>query len=385
MPRRRLLHIATVPETLYFLRGQVQFMRDAGFDVHVATAPGARLQGVAEECGAEPHELPLTRAISPRADLVATRRTHALIRALRPDVVHGHTPKGGLVSMMAAAAARVPVRIYHLRGMPLLTAEGATRAALWGAEATSITCAHRVIAVSRSLAAAARAHRLPVRRKVSVIGAGSSNGVDLKRFDPTRRSREEARRTLGLAGDETVFAYVGRLVADKGIPELVDAWRRVTRDDGPPARLLMVGTYEARDGLDPETRRHIETSPSIEHRPFMEDIATLYRGVDALVLPTRREGFPNVPLEAAAMELPVVTTDAIGAVDSVVHDATGLIAPTGSAAGLADAITRYLRDPDLRRRHGRAGRERAERDFQPERIWSGILEIYQRELARVAS
>lgn len=285
--------------------------------------------------------------------------------------------------MLAAAAARVRVRVYHLRGMPLLTATGATRAALWGAEATSMSCAHRVIAVSHSLAASTRALHLPAGDKLTVIGAGSSNGVDLTRFDPSAGTRDAARRRLGLDPDSTLFGFVGRMVADKGIPELVEAWSRVTSDGASAkARLLLVGTYEERDGLDESTRHRIESCATIEHRPFAEDVVSVYRALDALILPTRREGFPNVPLEAAAMGLPVVTTDAVGAIDSVLHDVTGLIVPTGDVGRLADAIARYLAQPALRHAHGQAGRARVERHFRPETIWEGVLDVYRRELAR---
>ncbi len=375
----RLLHVLTVPLTLRFLRGQVGFVAQHGFDVHVACSPGTQLDEFARDNPVTPHPIALTRRVSPSQDLRAVAEMVRLIRRLEPDIVHAHTPKGGLVGMIAAKAARVPKRIYHLRGLPLLTATGAMRRVLWATESTSFLCAHRVLAVSHSLLAAAHSLGIAGASKARVLGSGSGNGVDARgRFDPRNTlSREAARAALGLSAEPTVVTYVGRLVGDKGIVELLEAWDIL--DPRGDAVLLIVGPFESRDELAPETVRRIQRCRAIKHVPFTEDMPLVYAASDVVVLPSHREGFPNVPLEAAAMERPVVTTDAVGCVDAVVNGTTGLVVKVGDVAALAQAIARYLDAPSLRERHGAAGRARVLAQFAPERIWRALVDEYLSE------
>lgn len=372
----RLLHVLTVPLTLRFLRGQVDFVAQHGFDVHVACAPGEKLQEFSRAHPVTPHGIELTRTVSPAADLRSLAEMRALIRRLRPDVVHAHTPKGGLIGMMAAASERVPRRIYHLRGLPLITARGVMRKVLWTTESISFSCAHRVLAVSSSLARAAEDAGILGSSKSKVLAGGSGNGVDARgRFDPTRApSSEAARAKFGLPGDRVVVTYVGRLVRDKGIAELLAAWESIaSRGD---VVLFVVGPFEDRDALPAELVRRITSSTSIHHLEFTEDMPTVYAASDVVVLPSHREGFPNVPLEAASMGLPVVTTDAVGCVDAVVDGRTGRVCALGDVEALERAITSYLDSPETRRSHGAAGRQRALVDFDPQRIWRELLDEY---------
>lgn len=381
-PVPRVLHVVTVPLTLRFLRGQVDFMRARGFDVQVASAPGPLLDEFCSTYGVTGHPIPMNRKITPRADAAAVAELVRVLRGVRPDLVHAHTPKGGLVGMLAAAAARVPARIYHMRGLPYLTASGPMRRLLWATESTSCGLAHRVIAVSESLKDAAQRARFVGASRIRVLAGGSSNGVDaFGRFDPaTAPVRSDARRTFGLDPEHTVVTFVGRLVGDKGIAELVEAWQRLRHR--PATTLFVVGPYEERDALSGELRARIEGDPTIVHLPFTEDMPAVYAASDLVVLPTYREGFPNVPLEAASMGLPVVTTDAVGARDSVVDGVTGAVVTVRDSGALGRAIERYLDDEALRRGHGAAGRKRVLAEFLPERIWAELLTEYEALLDR---
>ena len=375
----RVLHVFTVPLSLRFLRGQVQFMGQQGIDVHAACATGPRGPAFEAETGVPVHEIPIERRMNPQQDLTAIGATARLIRRLRPDIVHAHTPKGGLIGMLAATVARAPGRIYHMRGLPYLTAEGPMRRILWGTESTSCGLAHRVIAVSPSLAAAAKDAGFVGHSKIRVLSKGSSNGVDTERFDPRRADGSALRESLGLGPDQPLVTFVGRIVGDKGIAELQTAWTRVSAEH-PDARLLLVGPKEERDAIPADLWRAIEDDPSVLHVPFTEEMPAVYAASQLVVLPTYREGFPNVPLEAASMERPVITTDAVGAIDSVVDGQTGRVVPVRRSAELAEAIGGYLADPELGRRHGQVGRERVLAHFQPITIWRELLREY-RELA----
>jgi glycosyltransferase involved in cell wall biosynthesis len=381
----RLIHVLTVPESLLFLRGQVRWMKERGYDIDVVTSPG---EGIAEFEAAEGvhvHTLSMPRAITPGQDLLTLARLTALLKKLKPDLVHAHTPKGGLLGMLGARAAGVNARIYHLRGLALATATGPKRAVLEAAERTSCAVATRIICNAHSLRAEALDLGLCAPEKIEVPLAGSGNGVDAGgRFDPAKLApgtREAVRAELGLPAGALVVGFVGRLVGDKGVVELAQAWS-VLREERPDARLLLVGKFEEKDAVPAAVRADLEGDERVHLLGFVQakDLARHYAAMDVVALPTYREGFPNVPLEAAAMKLPVVATRVAGCVDAVEDGKTGLLVEAKDAGGLLEALRRYAGDPGLRRAHGDAGRKRVTELFQRERIWEEIERVYQREL-----
>ena len=373
-----VVHVLTVPESLAFLRGQAGFMRGRGYELTVVTSPGPGLEAFAEREKVPFHAVPMPRRISPGQDAKSLAALVALLRRLRPDIVHAHTPKGGLLGMIAASLARVPARIYHMRGLPLVTAHGVQRAILTATERTSCALASRVIAVSSSLRDVAIAEHLTSRKKITVLAGGSGNGIDCDRFDPTRVGPEVGpalRAKLGIAADAFVIGFVGRLVGDKGVGELARAFAEL-KPQHPNAHLVLAGVFEERDAVPEETRRALEQDPRVHLLGYLEDTASLYAAIDVLALPTYREGFPNVPLEAAAMEVPVVATRVPGCVDAVVDGETGLLVPARDSGALARALHTYLADPALRRAHGLAARARVQVSFRRERIWEALAGVY---------
>lgn len=376
----RLVHVTTVPMTLGFLAGQIRVLREAGVDVSVVSSPGEELRAFGDRLGVPAHGVPMPRRITPLADLRALRALVRVLREVRPDVVHAHTPKGGLLGMMAARLAGVPVRVYHMRGLPLEAAAGARRSLLWAAERTSCALAHRVICVSPSLREVALRERLCPPGRITVLAGGSGQGVDSGgRFDPARLepgTRAAVRARLGIPPEAVVAGFVGRLVRDKGVGELWEAWTAL-RARRPELHLLVVGPFEEEDPVPDAVRRGLESDPRV-HLVGMEwNTPPYYAAMDLLVLPTYREGFPNVPLEAAAMGLPVVATRVPGCVDAVDDGRTGVLVPARDAGALDAAVDRYAGDPALRRRHGEAGRARVEADFRQEVIWEAVFAQYR--------
>ena len=377
----RLVHITTVAESLRFLRGQPAFLAERGFSVHAITSPGPLVESMSGELGIPIHTVPMPRAITPAADLVALGQLVGHLLRIRPHIVHAHTPKAGLLGMLAATLTGVPVRVYHMRGLPMQTAEGWKRALLSTTERTSCALAHQVIAVGESLRSFAVAEGLCAPERIAVLANGSGQGVDaMGRFNPdgvSPRIVDDLRHQWSIAADRPVVGFVGRLVADKGIIELLEAWRSLRAHPSNP-QLLLVGPLEERDGLPADVRDELSEDPSIVTVGNQQEIEKFYALMDLVVLPTHREGFPNVPLEAAAMGLAVAASNIAPCQEAVAEGETGVLFECGSAEGITSRVTAYLDDPALRARHGAAGRRRVVEHFSPELIQHELAACYDR-------
>jgi glycosyltransferase involved in cell wall biosynthesis len=378
----RIAHIMTVPESLGFLRGQIAFMKARGHALHAITSPGPLLDEFAREYDIPTHAVEMPRRITPLDDLRALSQLMATLRAIQPDIVHAHTPKGGLLGMLAATLAGIPLRIYHMRGLPMVTATGIRRALLTGAERVSCGLAREVICVSHSLREVALDLDLVEPDKIHVLLGGSGNGVDAhQRFNPERHAHERSalRAELTIPQDATVVSFVGRLVRDKGVVELAQAWAAL-KADYPDAYLLIAGPEEERDAVPAHILDQLRRDPHVRMLGFVRDTPRVYAASDLLVLPTYREGFPNAPLEAAAMGLPVVATRIPGCIDAVDDGVTGLLVPPRDPQALTHAIGRYLDDPMMRVQHGQAGRARMLTDFDQRALWGALADRYEQLL-----
>ena len=374
-----LVHITTVAQSLGFLRGQPEYLRARGFTVEAITSPGPLVDPISEELGIPVHTVDMPRKITPLRDLVGLYEITELLHHLSPDIVHAHTPKGGLLGMIGASLAGIPTRFYHMRGLPMETATGWKFQLLRTTETISCALATQVIAVGHSLRHTAIDAGVCQANKICVLADGSGQGVDAEeRFNPERfnaEHRQKIRREFEIPPEATVIGFVGRLVADKGINELAQAWQML-RDDHPDAHLLIIGHFEERDPVPSSTRRILESDPRIHLVGYRDDVDALYPAMDMVTLPTHREGFPNVPLEAAAMELPVVTSDIPACLEAIANGETGLCFATGDAADLARALATYLDDSDLCHQHGLTGRQRVLKNFLPHLICEALAALY---------
>ncbi len=369
----RLVYSTTIPSSaLTLLRGQLEWMAQQGWEVHLVTADGPELADLRRWQGVTCHVIEMEREPSPLRDAKALVQWIRLLRTLKPGVINLGTPKASLLGGLAAWLTRVPRRIYIVWGLRLEGATGLKRAVLWAFEALTMFTATHVVPISASLARRIRELRLTRSRKTTaVVGSGSSNGVDAALIQAGGLGQgAAARERLGIAEDAFVVGFVGRLVADKGIPTLIEALRDPRLAD---ITCLVVGEEEE-GGLAAELRdTHVNTIwAGYVEGPWQELAA-----MDVLTLPTKREGFPNVVLEAACLGVPTVTTRATGAIDSVVDGVTGIQFDFGDAKALADALVALRDDPQLRQRLGQAARHRAETEFAPQRVWEGINELYR--------
>ena len=376
-----LVHITTVPWSLRFIAGQVGYMKAQGFNVIALSSPSPFLDAFGRDNGVETIGIEMPRSVTPAQDLRALWRVAETLRHIAPDIVHAHTPKGGLLGTAAAYLAAVPHRIYHIKGLPFETAQGTMRHLLTTTERTSCQLATKVLCVSAGVRAYAIDEGIVAAEKIAVVAHGSSNGVDAAvRFNPTTRpsgERGATRASLGIAADADVIGFVGRLVGDKGIVELAEAWSSL-REHHPRAVLLLIGPYEPRDPVPAITRQQLEADPRVVVIDEMVGgVERLYGAIDVVALPTYREGLPNVVLEAQAMALPVVATSIPGCREAARDGVTATLVPVLDAGALASALDAYLRDPGLRRSHGDAGRRWVLEAFRPEAIWAATHTCYR--------
>jgi glycosyltransferase involved in cell wall biosynthesis len=380
---KRLVHITTVPLSLRFFSGQIGYMKAQGFQVVCISSPGELLNKFAEQEQVSVYAIEMSRRITPLRDLFAIFQLWQRLQLIRPIIVHAHTPKGGLLGLIAAWLAGVPVRIFHIHGLPSMTATGNRRILLQWSERVACLLAHQVFCVSPSVREVAIRESLCPASKVKVLLKGGISGVDAAvRFHPVRvgeTARLNIRRKYGIPFDALVVGFVGRIVRDKGLVELAAAWKAL-REEFSSLHLLVVGPFEPQDPVPLEVEDLLRSDPRIHLTGWADDMPPLYAAMDILALPSYREGFGLVAIEASAMELPVVVTRIPGCVDAVKDGVTGMQVPPQNAHALADVIRMYLTDVELRSKHGQAGRECVLRDFRPEASWAAQYQEYVRLL-----
>ena len=349
-------------------------LQDTGFDPVLVSSSGEQLQATAQSAGVRHAAVPMNREISPVRDLLSLWRLFRLIQRVRPTITNAGTPKAGLLAGLAAWSLGVPCRIYVLYGLRMETARGLKRMLLATTERIACACAHRVICFSPSLQQRAIELKLVPAEKTVVSGSGSLGGIDVRHFSPAEHKSPEKdllAGRLGIPSRVPVIGFVGRFTRDKGIGELVAAFSKL-RQSWPTLRLLLIGEFEDGDSVPAEIRDQIEADENIIRTGHVSDTAPYYQLMDILVLPTHREGLGYASLEAQACGVPVVTTTATGAIDSVVDGRTGFTVPVGCADALATRIEELLQNPELRARMGQAGRDRIVREFRQE-IIAGIF------------
>lgn len=375
----RLVYVVTLPTTArLLLKGQLAYFRRAGYDVTLVSAPGPELEEVERREGVRVIGVPMQRDIAALDDTVALARMCAVLGRLKPHIVNASTTKAGLLGTVAAKVVGVPIRVYLVRGLRLETLRGPARRILGVTERVASASATDVVCVSPSLRDAYLSGGYCPAHKLRVLGDGSSNGVELARFErtPARVERaRELRAQLGIGPETVVVGFMGRPVPDKGTRELMGAFERLGSRN---VALLLVGADLAGDRLDPAFARWAHGQPRVKTVSHVTNPEDYHAVFDVLAFPSYREGFPNVPLEAAAAGLPTVGFRVTGVRDAVVDGETGALVPPHDVEALTEALARYVDDPALRARHGANARERVAARFSRERVWQLWAEEYAR-------
>ena len=382
----KIIRITTVPISLkLLLSGQMKFMKDAGWEVIMVSADGKEINEIVKKEGCPHVVIPFTRKITPFHDLVCLWQLYNLIKKEKPDIVHTHTPKAGLLGMLAAKMAGVRTRIHTVAGLPYMVAEKQKKSLLVNIEKLTYSWATQVWPNSPSLKKFIVEEELVGQEKLKVIGFGSSNGIDLEKFNRgiLKENHLVAATMRIMPGDnDYIILAVGRLVKDKGIEELVTAFLESKISDR--SKLVLLGSFEQElNPIDEEIVRKIKDHPRIVQIEWTDHVAHYLALADVLVHPSHREGFPNVLLEAGAMQVPIICSDIIGNTDIVTNKKTGLVFPVKNKEFLKDALDFAYVKRDFMQELADNLYKEVEGKYQREKIHQLILEEYKNSLRSV--
>jgi glycosyltransferase involved in cell wall biosynthesis len=376
----KLLRITTVPISLkYLLKGQLLFMQQNGFEVLAVSAEGKERVDVMQYEKVSHIVVPMTRTITPFQDLVCLVKLIRVIKEFKPDIVHTHTPKAGLLGMMAAWFCRVPLRLHTVAGLPLMETQGLKRKVLIFTEWLTYFCAHRVYPNSFGLKKFIDAHIKVPSGKIKVIGKGSTNGIDTNYFDLTEdvsNRAQQIRQQHNIDDTMITFSFVGRIVNDKGIEELLTAFDRLSQTK--KVRLILVGPFE--DELDPITdksRAILRSNENIIATGFQNDVRPFIAASDIFVFPSYREGFPNVVMQACCLEVVCIVSDINGCNEIIEQNRTGIIIKPKDVESLYQAMVLLSENGLMRKEFGKRSREFVKDNFDQQFVWKELVSAYR--------
>ncbi|MGM9709312.1 MAG: glycosyltransferase family 4 protein [Prevotella sp.] len=376
--KKKIIRAVTVAQSLAFCREVMIRMRKEGYDMVAVSSPGRELDSLREDDGFKCIEVPMERHISFFRDFVSLIRMIRVMVREKPYLVHSMTPKAGMICMIAAWLSRVPIRVHTFTGLVWPTATGLKRRILMATDWLTCACATHIIPEGQGVKNDLQSHI--TKKPMKVLGYGNCRGVDMIFFDPTRFSKvyqQECEKKQ--TGKEFTYLFVGRIVKDKGINELVEAFTKLT-EKYTGLKLILVGSYEEKlDPVDEVTHQRIINNTSIVNTGEMygDDLLKLYVDADCFVMPSYREGFPNVVLEAGAMGLPQIVTDINGSREIIIEGENGVIVPPRNTEALYLAMERMLKDKDARKRMAEQARSMIESRFEKRFVQGCQIEFYK--------
>jgi len=361
---KKIIRVAAVPSSLdRLLRGQLRFL-NTHYEVIGVASPGEEThKKISEREGIRTVELNIERRISPLKDLCSLIKLYMLFRREKPDIVHSLTPKAGLLSMVAAWVAGVPVRIHTFTGLIFPWKEGYMSRLLKAMDRTTCMAATSVIPEGEGVRKDLMSNHMAGKLS-QVLANGNINGIDMEYFRPVPK----------IPDDSVIrFVFVGRLVHDKGIEELRKAFERFDN-----AELILVGSFEQKlDPLSNDCYKWVKQGKGVTCVGFKDDIRPYLAAADIFVFPSHREGFPNTPLQAGAMGLPVIATDICGCNEIVINGITGLLVEPRNSDQLYDAMKTLAENPALRKEMGLKARIHISRKFTHQNVWNALLKFYE--------
>jgi len=378
--KKKLIRITTVPLSLdKLLEGQLRFMQQH-FEVTAISSEKAYLEKIGNREGVSTHHLEMTRQITPFSDMISLVKLTFYFLKVRPDIVHSHTPKAGIVGMAAAFLARVPHRFHTVAGLPLLEETGNKRKMLDFVEKLTYLFASRVYPNSNGLKEIILQNDYCKPKKLTVLANGSTNGINTTYFSNDHFSfaqKEELKARYDIHDTDFVFIFVGRLVTDKGINELIVAFKKL-KINHPTAKLLLVGPLETElDPLLPQTLEAIENVKQIKAVGYQQDVRLFFAISHCLVFPSYREGFPNVVMQAGAMELPSIVSNINGCNEIIVPHQNGVIIPTKDEKTLLEVMIELMENKAYYAQLRENARPMIVNRYEQQVVWKAILKEYQ--------
>lgn len=374
----KLLRITTADISLNgLLKGQLKYLNQF-FEVVGVAADTGKLKTVSEREGIRVVDIPMHREISLGADLKCLWLLFRLFRKERPEIVHANTPKGSLLSMMAAKLARVPHRLYLVTGLRYQGANGWLRRILMTMERISCFCATKVIPEGQGVKQILIQDHI-TRKPLQVIHNGNINGIDTTYFSPEAVdiSREQMRQQLQLTDEDFAFIFIGRIVRDKGMNELAQAMRKL-QESHPQCKLILVGRFETElDPLADGNENFFKQSPNVRFVGYQSDVRPYLLAADALVFPSYREGFPNVVLQAGAMKLPSIVTDINGCNEIIQNSINGVIIPPRDKESLINAMISFMESPENIKNMAAQARPLITSRYEQRDVWEALRKMYE--------
>ncbi|MGJ8593036.1 MAG: glycosyltransferase family 4 protein [Aquaticitalea sp.] len=375
---KKIIRVATIAGSLgILLKGQLRFM-SSHYDI-IGVASEEDLIKVGMDEGIRTIPVKMSRSITPFRDLISLYKLYNVFRKEKPFVVHTHTPKAGTLGMMAAKLARVPHRLHTIAGLPLLETKGLKRMILNTVETITYSCATLVLPNSFALQEIVLQEGFCKNEKLKVIGNGSSNGIDTDYYDrknvPSEQI-EELKQKFNINPGDIVFIYIGRVVTDKGVNELVKAFDSISKTHS-DVRLIIVGpTEKLLDPIDTKTESIIKNNTFIYETGMVDDIRPYVAVSDIFTFPSYREGFPNVVLQASCMETPCIVTDINGCNEIITHNFNGLIIPKKDSTALKNAMLELYDNHEKVRDLKNNSRSNIIGHYKREDIWKELLNLY---------
>jgi len=377
--KNKLIRITTVPISLkLLLKDQFKYINQY-FDVIAVSSSGRELKEVEKSQGIRVKSIEMSRQITPLKDLISLYEMIVFLLKEKPEIVHTHTPKAGLIGMLGAWITRVPHRLHTVAGLPVMESSGMKRKILLFVEWLTYKCATHVYPNSIGLKEFILANNLTTVDKIKVLGNGSSNGIDTTYFSKTEDVMEDGNKVKDeykLSDDYFVFIFIGRIVKDKGINELLSSFDMLSKAEQ-KIKLLLVGPFE--DHLDPisdESRAILKKNENIIEVGFQNDVRPFLAISDCLVFSSYREGFPNVVMQAGSMGLPSIVSDINGCNEIVEDGVNGLIIPVKDPVTLHDSMQKIYQDEELRHTLAQNTRKQIVVRYDQRFVWQALKDEY---------
>lgn len=375
MHKKKLFIVTTVPTSLIFFKGQIEVLKRE-FDVTLISSPEKLLFQTAADYKVNQHPVVMKREISIIYDILSLVKLIAYFLKEKPNMVHGNTPKGSFLSMTAAWICRVPSRVYYVHGLRYQGTSGFKRKLLMTMERICCYFATDIIAVSKGVKRTLIKDAIS-NKKVKIIWNGSINGIDLKHFSPKNPELKDIRNEYNISENDFVFGFVGRLVGDKGVNEMVHSFDKINALHK-NTRLLLIGNFENElDPLREDTLEIIANNEMILEAGVQDDVRSYLKAMDLFVFPSYREGFGIVLMEAAAMSIPAISSDITGCNEIIQNNRTGFLIPPKDENALFEKMKYCIENPDEIKIMAALARKTMRSKYEQNQVWEKVIEKYR--------